>query len=86
MIRILAVLAAITVLLLIVYQRDTEQPAQASDQRIETGWSGFDSLIDDNLSDGTQDTLASSVSESADVLRGWGSSMVDQVQGVAERR
>ena len=86
MLRILAVVAAIAVLVLIVYQRDNEQPAQASDQKIETGWNDFDSLLEDNLSDGTQSTISSGVSESADFLRGWGSSMVGEVKGVAERR
>lgn len=86
MIRLFAIVAAIAVLILIVYQRDSNEPAQASDQRIETGWSGFDSLLDDNLSDGTQATISSGVSESADFLRGWGTSMVSEVQGVAERR
>lgn len=86
MFRLIAVVAAIAVLVLIVYQRDDQTPAQASDQKIETGWDGFDSLIDDNLSDGTQGTISSGVSESADFLRGWGNSMVSEVQGVAERR
>jgi len=86
MIRILAVLAAVAVLVFIVYQKNSEEPVLANDQRIETGWGGLDSLVADSLPNSTEATIAGGMGESAEFLRGWGSSTVSEVQSFAERR
>lgn len=86
MIRLLAVLAAIAVLVFIVYQEQTDRSGLANDQRIETGWGELDSLVADALPDSTEATLSSSMDESADMIRGWGYGAVGEVQAVAPRR
>jgi hypothetical protein len=83
MIRILAALVVIVALVLILYDREENTPAQASDQKIETGWGDLDSLISDNLSDGTQSTIAGTFNGSASMLRGWGSDAVSEFRETA---
>lgn len=86
MIRILAVLAMVVALVLVVNDSNNDQPAQASDQKIETGWSEFDSLLADKLPDSTQTTVAGSLSDSANFFRGVGADVVMEVKNTAERR
>jgi hypothetical protein len=86
MIRLLAIMAAIAVLVFIVYQEQGEGPIQGNDQRIETGWGELDSLVADALPDRTEATLSSGMDESADMIRGWGYGAVGEVQAVAPRR
>jgi hypothetical protein len=86
MIRLLAVIAAIAVLVFVVYQEQADGPVLANDQRIETGWGQLDSLVSDALPDSTEATLSSGMDESADMIRGWGYGAVGEVQAVAPRR
>lgn len=86
MIRILAALAIIVALVLIAYDSSDDGSAQASDQKIETGWSGFDSLLADNLPESTHSTIAGTLDDSTGFLRGVGSDVVTEVKDTAERR
>lgn len=86
MIRMFAVIAIALALIVAVHDRETDGPAQASDQRIETGWQGFDSILADNLSADTHSTISGAVGGPTDVFRSWGDKFAHEVKNATEQR
>lgn len=86
MIRIVAVIVAALALIVIVHDRETDGPAQASHDRIETGWTQLDSFLADNLSADTHTAISTTVSGPAEVIRGMGEDVKSEVGRMAPKR
>lgn len=78
MIRVFLALAAVVALVLMVYDKQTDDPVQANNQQLETGWDGLDSVIADNMGSDTQSTIATTTRESAHTVRGISSGVLTE--------
>lgn len=86
MIKLLGALAIVVAFALIAYDGYNDEPAQASDTKIETGWTDLDSLLEDNLPDGTQSAIAGTLDDSAGMIRGLGNSVVMEFKDAAQEK
>lgn len=84
MIRLLIAFAIVIGVAVMFYDSPDSGTARANDSRIETGWQDLDALLDDGLSDGTHEAISTTLTDSANFLRGWGAGVVGAVQEVAE--